>query len=127
MSAPPPTARAARQFIIFHVDGAAFAVQLSEVNEIIRVPGTAHLPLAPTVWRASPICAARSCLSSVRASFPRSRRVRMTRRPAAASSTMASPSASWSIGWPMSSPSRPIRSKGRKASRERFPRICSKT
>jgi methyl-accepting chemotaxis protein len=50
----------------------------------------------------------------------------MTRRPAASSSTMASPSASWSIGWPMSSPSRPIRSKGRKASRGRSPRICSK-
>ena len=42
-----PAVRTARQFVIFHVDGEAFAVVLSEVKEIIRMPEIVHLPLAP--------------------------------------------------------------------------------
>ncbi|ESQ92623.1 chemotaxis protein CheW [Asticcacaulis benevestitus] len=35
------------QFVIFHVEGERFAVSLSEVQEIIRVPDVVHMPLSP--------------------------------------------------------------------------------
>ena len=37
----------ARQYVTFFVDGEAFAVALSEVKEIIRMPGLVRLPLSP--------------------------------------------------------------------------------
>jgi purine-binding chemotaxis protein CheW len=49
-SAPAASAAgmaAARQFVIFFVDGEAFAVPLAEVMEIIRMPDVVRLPLSP--------------------------------------------------------------------------------
>ncbi len=37
----------AQQFVIFHVDDESFAVPLSEVQEIIRMPEVVHVPLSP--------------------------------------------------------------------------------
>ena len=37
----------ARQFVIFHVADEMFAVPLSEVQEIIRMPDVVHVPLSP--------------------------------------------------------------------------------
>ncbi|MDR3496554.1 MAG: chemotaxis protein CheW [Ancalomicrobiaceae bacterium] len=37
----------ARQFVIFHIQGERFAVSLSEVQEIIRVPGIVQVPFSP--------------------------------------------------------------------------------
>jgi len=38
----------ARQFVIFHVDDEMFAVPLSEVQEIIRMPALVSVPMSPT-------------------------------------------------------------------------------
>jgi purine-binding chemotaxis protein CheW len=50
-TAPPPVADAAlseaRQFVIFHIEKEMFAVSLSEVQEIIRVPDVVRVPLSP--------------------------------------------------------------------------------
>ena len=47
MDTKAKVAGAARQYVIFFVDGEAFAVALSEVKEIIRMPGLVRLPLSP--------------------------------------------------------------------------------
>jgi len=49
---PDATAQAAigesaRQFVIFHVQGGAFAVALTEVKEIIRMPDLVRVPMSP--------------------------------------------------------------------------------
>ncbi|MDR3514213.1 MAG: chemotaxis protein CheW [Azospirillaceae bacterium] len=41
------TAADARQFVIFHVADEMFAVPLSEVQEIIRMPDVVHVPMSP--------------------------------------------------------------------------------
>lgn len=43
----PKMAGALRQFVIFHVDGEMFALALSEVQEIIRLPEIVKVPLSP--------------------------------------------------------------------------------
>lgn len=45
--APPQAAAAALQFVTFAVADELFAVPMGPVQEIIRVPEVAHLPLAP--------------------------------------------------------------------------------
>lgn len=50
-AAPPPVSDAAlteaRQFVIFHIETEMFAVSLSDVQEIIRVPTVVRVPLSP--------------------------------------------------------------------------------
>jgi purine-binding chemotaxis protein CheW len=41
------TSADSRQFVIFHIGGERFAVSLSEVQEIIRVPDVVRMPLSP--------------------------------------------------------------------------------
>jgi hypothetical protein len=51
----PWRCRAARhdnQFVTFSVAGEMFAVPMAPVQEIIRVPEVARLPLAPRRWTA---------------------------------------------------------------------------
>ncbi|CAH2601429.1 Positive regulator of CheA protein activity (CheW) [Rhodovastum atsumiense] len=42
------TTTAGRQFVTFWVDGEMFGVPLAEVQEIIRMPGVVHVPMAPS-------------------------------------------------------------------------------
>ncbi|HYI69224.1 MAG TPA: chemotaxis protein CheW [Skermanella sp.] len=46
--APTGGAGEARQYVIFHVADEMFAVPLSEVQEIIRMPPLVHVPLSPS-------------------------------------------------------------------------------